>query len=92
MGEGRPEIKIKEQISSNGLRNQSIEYLPVSKYEGLEGQKSVMGRTFESQLYSSHMSATKKPRNMDDLRDMFVGLLLEERNRKWTNLFESKQS
>ena len=34
MGEGKPEIKVKEQIFSNGLKNHSIEYLPVSSYQG----------------------------------------------------------
>lgn len=87
MGEGRPEIKIKEQILSNGLRNQLIEYLPVSNYEGLDARGSVMGRSTNSNFYTTHNeSSGKKLRNIEDLREMFIELLVEERRKKWLKL------
>jgi hypothetical protein len=75
-------MKVKEQILSNGLKNQQIEYLPVSNYEGLEAQRSVMGRSTGSNFYSSQVECGKKVRNMEDLREMFIELLVEEKKRK----------
>ena len=70
---------------SNGLRNQSIEYLPVSNYEGLDNKGSVMGRSTNSNFYNNggqKYEEVKRLRNMEDLREMFIELLTKERRKK----------
>ncbi len=69
---------------SNGLKNQSIEYLPVSNYEGLDVKGSVMVKSTNSNFYNhtQNYESTKKLKNMEDLREMFIQLLTEERKKK----------
>jgi hypothetical protein len=54
----------------------------VSNYEGLEAQRSLMGRSAGSNFYSSQVECGKKVKNMEDLREMFIELLIEEKKRK----------
>jgi hypothetical protein len=66
--------------------------LPVSNYEGFDGLKGSMlktgmGKTFDTGLYSSKISQNKKPMNIEDLRQMFIEVLLEEKKSK---LIEAK--
>jgi hypothetical protein len=49
--------------------------------------KTGMGKTFDTGLYSSKISQNKKPMNIEDLRQMFIEVLLEEKKSK---LIEAK--
>lgn len=42
-----------------------------------------MGRPTCSNFYSSQVECGKKVKNMEDLREMFIELLIEEKKRKW---------
>jgi hypothetical protein len=49
--------------------------------------KTGMGKTFDTGLYSSKISQNKEPMNIEDLRQMFIEVLLEEKKSK---LIEAK--
>ena len=42
-----------------------------------------MGRSTGSNFYSLQVECGKKVKNMEDLREMFIELLIEEKKRKW---------